>query len=461
MKKLCWALVFALLLTLFTGCAPQTAENPDSPAAEAAEPPAAEEAEDAAPSAEETPAAPPAEAAEPAQSAEPVTLRMAAWMQSPQLTNILQLYQQLHPEIQIEATYFYDPQAGDDFEASITRVAAELLVNKDFDLYALNSLNVTGLRNAGLLADLRPYMAADESFREEDYLMHIWNLFDVSGSLYQFVPCFGIYGLYGPQSVLGNRRGWTYEEFEAAQSAFTGDVPFVGIDRNGYLSRAIQQTMHQFIDVNTNSCAFETETFYRWMEFIKNFDGMMSLTSPLNAVLPISNLSIYYQFVTDAGETVIITGVPGETAEGPAVMAQDTFAISSMTEHPDQCWAFLMYLMEDAPQQILSGFRMRRDLMEQELAAAMLPNDEENALFYGWTDENNEPLPSLTEETVAYLRELIDSLDYVRFSDEDVIAIVTEEVSSYFSEPEFTAQEVAARIQDRVSTYLEEAKEQP
>jgi len=159
-------------------------------------------------------------------------LKMAAWAKMPSLVQLVNEYNSTHSDVQIELTVFYNPDVGDDFEAAQTRASAELLVERDFDLYALHSLNVAGLRNAGLLADLVPYMDADGTFHEENYYMNLWDLFNINGAIYEFVPAFAIGGVHGAERDVGNRVGWTRTEFSEIAAEYSRDVPYMSADRN-------------------------------------------------------------------------------------------------------------------------------------------------------------------------------------------------------------------------------------
>ena len=55
-----------------------------------------------------------------------------------------------------------------------------------------------------------------------------------------------------------------------------------------------------------------------------------------------------------------------------------------------------------------------------------------------------------------YLRHLLESVDLLWLRSNDVLTIVEEEMQVYLHEDDFTAQEIAARIQQRISVCLSE-----
>ena len=98
---------------------------------------------------------------------------------------------------------------------------------------------------------------------------------------------------------------------------------------------------------------------------------------------------------------------------------------------------------------------MRRSINEVWLDACLLPNDNPEAFFYGW-EQDGKPYPSLSQASVDYLRQLLESVDLLWLRSDDVLAIVEDEMLVYLHEDDFTAQEIASRIQQRVSVCLSE-----
>jgi len=219
----------------------------------------------------------------------------------------------------------------------------------------------------------------------------------------------------------------------------------------------IQYTLHDYVDIEQHNCDFMNPSFYDWLDFVKYYDGYLTSSAPSNPGW-VDGLTFYYQNATAVNDTYIIAGMPQDSAGGPCIMASDTFAISSTTQKSELCWEFMKFLMEENAQQCFFGFSMRRDLMERQLNACTLPNDNPDAYFYGWEDGEGNPLPHLSEETVDYLRNLLETIDTLWFREDQIHNIVTEEAQIYFEEDAFTREEIAERIQSRVYTCLQESK---
>ncbi|MDD6884716.1 MAG: hypothetical protein PUD50_13505, partial [Eubacteriales bacterium] len=328
----------------------------------------------------------------------------------------------------------------------------------EFDLYVLDGLNTMGLTNAGVLADLYTYMDNDANFKRETYYMNLWSLFEKNGCLYEFVPTFNIAGTYGAESVIGDRTGWTIDEFTTLADQYGGPRNLLVNNRSLVLGYMIQYGLFPYIDLENSTCDFTNEGFYQWLNFIGGFTTDSNYEAPLSCGW-IYDFNQYYDLTVSTDDTIIVAGMPAEDAGGPVVMALNAYGISATTEHPELCWDFLMSLMEDETQERLTGFSMRRDRMEEQFRRATISNDNPDALFYGWTvGEEEAPYPCMTQESVDYFRNLLENINRCAFRNDDIYNIIIEEATAYFNETKdpISIETVAAQIQDRVLKCLQE-----
>lgn len=385
----------------------------------------------------------------------PIELKMACWIDDANLNYILIRYNDSQDKYRIVTESIYDETLG--FDGSQAAASVTVMTDRSFDLYYLAGLDVAAMKQAGLLRDLYPMMEQDSRFHREDYYMHLWDLYAMDGHLYEFVPAFNFSGLLGARRWIGDRSGWTFEEFNAAQDAWNESIPFMGLTQEDLLSFMIQYGMSDYVDLATGACDFENQSFYDWMDFIRSYpDRERTPTCAVSAGW-IFGLADYYQLCLDVNDTYQIVGMPGDSAPGPCLWSIDTFGIAANSPNAEACWDFLMFLLEPEliEAQYFMGFSMQRSINEAWLDACLLPNDDPNAFFYGW-ELDGKPYPSLTQENVDYLRHLLESVDLLWLRSNDVLTIVEEEMQVYLHEDDFTAQEIAARIQQRVSVCLSE-----
>ena len=384
-----------------------------------------------------------------------IVLKMASWMDESSLNQILIRYNDSQDKYRIVTESIYDETLG--FDGSQAAASVTVMTDRSFDLYYLAGLDVAAMKQAGLLRDLYPMMEQDDRFHREDYYMHLWDLYAMDGHLYEFVPAFTFSGLLGARRWIGDRSGWTFNEFYAAQDAWSGAAPYCGLKQDTFLTFMIQYGMSDYVDLATGACDFENQSFYDWMDFIRSYpDRERTPTCAVSAGW-VFGLADYYQLCLDVNDTYQIVGMPGDSAPGPCLWSIDTFGIAANSPNAEACWDFLMFLLEPEllEEQFFMGFSMQRSVNEAWLDACLLPNDDPNAFFYGW-ELDGKPYPSLTQENVDYLRHLLESVDLLWLRSNDVLTIVEEEMQVYLHEDDFTAQEIAARIQQRVSVCLSE-----
>ncbi len=134
-------------------------------------------------------------------------LKLACWIKDMEIQYLVETYNASQDTYEIQITDYYDGGISDDLDTAFARMNIELISGDIPDLFYLDSMDIMSLINAGILADLYPYIEADADFDEGSYLMHIISLFEYDGALYELAPCFQISALYGPQSFLGDRTG--------------------------------------------------------------------------------------------------------------------------------------------------------------------------------------------------------------------------------------------------------------
>jgi ABC-type glycerol-3-phosphate transport system substrate-binding protein len=350
----------------------------------------------------------------------------------------------------IETVCYYPENGAGDVTAAIAQMNADLLTGEAPDLYAFNGIDVDALMDAGLLLDLNSLMDGDSTFSRSEYYENIWELFEVEGSLYEFIPRFQLAGLAGSRDILGTRTGWTVAEFSAFADRYADQVLVSHCTGAEFLYRCLRYGGQSMLDTSAYTCSLDTG----------ELEALMTLCSRLPDTRQDSGLlqefqfywpSDYTQLSEEVGGPVTLVGYPSESACGPVVSAAYTFGISSSTQYAEGAWAFLKFLLRDNQQYIgaVDGFPIKRATLERLLSQAALPATDKNSLFYG---SSTQPL---SEDDAAYLQSLVETATqrYCRY--EAIRDIVDEEAASYFSGDK-TAAEVCKIAQNRAMIYLGE-----
>ena len=378
-------------------------------------------------------------------------LTMAAWAPTPNLQMIIDEYNETHTDFQIQLKIYYEPQNSDsEVYRAIDRMTVDFTTGNAPDLFSLNSMDIMSLENAGLLMDLNQLIDQDVGFNRAEYLENIWSLYEQDGCLYELVPTFCISGILAPASAVSGRVGWTYDEWLSLNQNHLIDQ-----DQDGLCGNMILYSAGEFVNLSNATCSFDNAQFLKWLEVVKSAPKRKSYeNTTYEAALFVSGIGDYASSLHSKGTDISYCGFPSSSAHGPSVIANNSYGISTTTEYPEACWEFLKYFLDDSVYERLEtdGFPVKKTVLEQQLAAAQLPIDDENSLFRDWMPDEIAPL---SEENVDYLRGMLENIDNCAFRYNAIYNIITEEIPAYLSGDK-DAENVAKLIQNRAQIYLSE-----
>jgi multiple sugar transport system substrate-binding protein len=387
------------------------------------------------------------------ETAEPVTLTLACWVSDLELQTMVQQYNEMQDAYRIEITSYFT--RGGNVQAALNRMKTKLLTGEVPDLFYLDSMDIMALVNGGMLADLNPLMAEDPDFQKADYFSNIWALLELDGALYELAPCFQVGCLMGPQSLLGDRIGWTVADCEAFMD--TLDTPLLRTNRTDLMTYLVQFSMQNYLNLPGNTCNFLDGSFSELLDFAKSFSD----NNASNYLLYdgwIINLQDFYYTREALGEPVVCVGYPSADAGGPCAMAISSFGISAATQYTDACWAFLKLLLTEENQEAIwsdIGLPVSRQLLEQQVTQLTLDGTNSDSMLVQWFGDGAKDMEPLTEAEATYFLNMIDDLQKSRLRYDDIMEIILEEAQSYFSTDQ-PVEQVAAAVQERVTLYLEE-----
>lgn len=382
-------------------------------------------------------------------------LHLTCWVEDMELDRLIEEFEKAHPGVTIQVKAYYDDKS--DFSVAASRMNAELATGDSVDLYYLeNAMDVMSLVNVGLLADLYPLMQADESFHPDEFYENIFQAMELNGGLYEMPAGFQIGAMMGPQTLLGDRNGWTIPDYSAFAAQQSDPETLLPKSRSYMLPCMTSYAMFDYIDLNNDSCSFDSASFVKWLEFIGSFPEYVDDSIASEAQLRAGWFSGMYEYIQrreEFGDVLQFTGFPCDSAPGPCIETMTSFGISAQTEKTELCWELIkLMLSQEYQEQVVAygAFPMRKSVFERQLSASMLPPEEENALV-----SSDSLLGPLSKDETDRLRRLVEALSIVRFRYADVTDIIEEEAEGYFQGGK-TAEDTAKVIQSRVEIYLSE-----
>ncbi len=392
-------------------------------------------------------------------------------------------FNKTNPEYRIEIKEYLADVSIDGYEAALEQMNTDIVSGNCPDLIDLSSTNMQQYISKGILADLYPFMDADEEIHREDYLENILQAYEVDGKLYALPSRFYINTIMGKQSVFGDRKSITLDELMEKTANLPEDVElYEYATKDSILMWNTMMNMDQYVNWSTGECKFNSEEFIKALEFANRFekemdyeeDGMSTPAKLREGKLLMMNSSIssvqeYQMYAAMFGEPITFVGYPTTKENGSFISNGGTLlTISAKSPYQDGAWQFVRENLTKEEQEkenngVGFGFPVMKSALEKQFAKDMEEEYYEDVdgskqkqpkTTWGYDDFTVE-IYAATEEEVAVVRNLIDTVDTVYQYDEQIRQIITEETAAFF-EGQKSAKEVADVIQSRVQIYVNE-----
>lgn len=307
--------------------------------------------------------------------------------------------------------------------------------------------------------------AENRAYRDE-----LWAQNAREGVLYELFVNYELVGLGLPaeyyDAALAGRSGWT----PAAFAAWLDEAQLSGMTTEAML-RLLQDagTFADFVDWDAATCQFECEGFYELLAMLAacgGADNGLDWCAGLQS-LYLAHYDAIYAPPQGDGFYRRYTGWPTRDGGGVRVRPLDSYAYAAQTPHPEACWAFARWLLEDAQQRSVAlgqnGLPISRDVWAGLLEASQYPSDDARSCFYparmpGRDAEGKRslvPWPGMPAAERAYLAALVDGAVTLVRRDSALEQIVEEEILPYLA-GDRSAEDCARNIQRRVSLLLAE-----
>lgn len=369
-----------------------------------------------------------------------------------------------------------------DYMAGINRLNADIVAGKIPDILLIDSsMPVDSYIAKGLLADIKPYLEADEDLDITQFMPNIIEAFSVDGKLYRLAPSFMVHTLIAKTSDVGNECGWSVKDAQALLASKPEGTQLFPYTTREQVLQSCLITDEQFIDRKTGKCRFDSQEFIDLLEFSatfpneineavyaddywENYESQWREGKVLCQQLTLSDFRNYNYIIKGTfGEPVTMIGYPAGEGKGTAIMASVQLAMSAKSKNIDGAYEFLRYFLTDEYQQKIEyGFPVSVKCLDAMAQDAMK--------VFTYTDENGQMIESpemyylngmeieiepMTEAEAEALKENLYSITNVYTYDENLMRIIEEESAAFFSGQK-KAKDVADIIQSRVQIYVNE-----
>jgi ABC-type glycerol-3-phosphate transport system substrate-binding protein len=395
-----------------------------------------------------------------------------------------------HPQYQVEYKQ-YAVDSKTSYDQALTAFNNDIIAGNIPDVIVVErEMQYGNYVRKGMLADLYPFIDNDPDYSREDFLQPILKAFETDGKLYSIAPAFAFDTLVGKTSIFGEKQGQSFAELQAAAAKFP-DANLFGtvINRDVFTDQILTRMAAGFIDDVNGVCRFDSEEFISLLEYAKNLPTPAPDAEPYELSFAPGETNDYRTDKTlielltiwdiryivslekiEFGEPVTFLGFPNNSGgSGILISPRLETAIMAQAKNPDGAWEFVKgiqvygyWLYENMGYPPLALLPSLISEMNITAERATIPPYEmwygerlPHYHFLGGPDISKQP--DNTEADNAKMFDLFESIDGVYRENTAIINIISEETAVYFATDK-SAEETAAVIQNRATTYLEETK---
>lgn len=369
----------------------------------------------------------------------------------------------------------------------------DIMTGNAADIIDLSSGTPAQYMNKGVIEDLTPYLEKSTVVNKEDFIQSVLNAYSLDGKLSCIPTSFTISTIVGKTSDVGDRMGWTVDEFMEFVDSKPADVKILQYASKNYmLNVMISCNEERYIDWTTGKCNFNSEEFKKVLEFANRFPSEFNWeeeTESEYAQIAKGKLLLMNTGISEfrdvqmynamfGGEKISYIGFPtSDGTNGSSFSGNDLLGINSRSEHKDGAWEFIESLLTEEYQtgMFAWGLPTLQSAYDKKLSESMekhykLDENGEQVL-----DEDGNPIEvsrggmsmddfsieyyAVTQEEADAMATLIANITNVvagGSSNSEVYSIIMEEAAPYFAGQK-SIDEVVDIIQKRAQIYISES----
>jgi len=370
------------------------------------------------------------------------------------------------------------------YEEGRKLLVSEILSGNSPDIIVLSEGDTSYFEESGVLADLNVLIDNDELFDSSQFLPNIWSSGNINEKRYWITPFFHINGILGLEDVMGDRTGWTFDEFSSIVSDQVSVKHLFLYDTPEAMLSIFYPSIHSdFVDLNEKKVNFNNQDFIDLLTFFYQYNCPSSeSTESINTQISkkellflntdISDIEGYISYTHIFDGKAELSGIPGKESNPPYVSAKEFYSVSEQSQNKAAAWEFLKFLLSDNIQSksknmsygqyeipiLVSAYeKMIEKGVENYNDGNSLQVISQSQLDLNQIEESEpKSYTSVEMESIcSNYRELVSSAKGYMNIENEVLNIIIEESASYFRDAK-SVQEVAELIQNRAQTYISE-----
>ncbi|HDR7437150.1 TPA: carbohydrate ABC transporter substrate-binding protein [Bacillus anthracis] len=390
------------------------------------------------------------------------------------------LYEQKNPKIDIQIKGAFPESRSDESESkgegskidetsiekTISKMNTEFLAGKGSDVIVLDSLPADKYVKKGLLTDLSKLMEEDKSFDKNQYFNKVLDNSKTNEKLYGIPLYFWLSGLLGDDKAIQqsgvkvNDKEWTWSEFTSIGKELASKGTHTHVIGNTppeqMLQFLVQDHYSELVDKASGQAKFQSDLFVQMLEDVKKMYEQKIVTADSVTLgeayfvpAPIMSVEEYFSFGYSLGITESKMYQKPHIAgqkKGVAFTPYTTVGINTKSPVKKEAWNFLKFLMSDEVQSKGNGFPINKAVYEQQIKTLKEK---------GGIEGPDGSMINVTNDDIQGLEKMAAEISVQSPQSTKIESIIAEESKSYFSGQK-SAKDVAALIQNRVTTYINE-----
>ncbi|MDR0974741.1 MAG: extracellular solute-binding protein [Ruminococcus sp.] len=388
--------------------------------------------------------------------------------------------------LRYQAEYrFYGSGISDNTDELLTGLNIDLVSGKAPDILIVDVNAPFGnYSSKDMFEDLYGYMDNDKDFSKDELLPSMLKALETDGKLYEICQAFSVSTLVGKTEIFGSKPGISLLTMQEKAKQYEG-AKLLDSYKMGILFTFLYNSIDNYVDYETGESSFNSPDFIEMLKLADSYPTDLESQSYTNGMqtVPYSKDktlldTLYISDFRQAQNTakaqfdapITFLGYPNEKGEsGILAYPRSGLAIIKGTKNPEAAWDFVkQFIYYKPPYQsgnIIYGnsFSILKSRNEELAAEAMedpyyidqngVKYPTENTVFAAGVSVT---MPNNTEEDNKVTYDLLDNISGIARSDQNIWNIVTEDVENFFAGKK-SAEETAALIDNRVSTYLAES----
>ncbi|WP_313639983.1 extracellular solute-binding protein [Paenibacillus sp.] len=382
-----------------------------------------------------------------------------------------QKYEQKHPNVTVQFKEFETSatMSSAEVEKYIKTTTTEILSGKGADLFVMDiiPLPVEKYINKKAFVNLDDFIAMDSSFDPKLYQMNILENSKINDGLYVLPIQFYLQALFGDKNVIKNAdvtiddKNWTWSKFEEVGKQLAGHnnetYSLGNITPEEMLNYLVSDNYLQLVEGDNGTVNFESELFLDILKRVKRlYDDKILTAENKISHFNLSNIyspQDYLGRLANFYEDSAIYQKPHAAGQksGIAFGGQKNIAMNSNSTVKGTAWDFMKFLMSEEIQSIpqQDGFPIHKKVSNDMLDNLMKESSD------GKIEDPKIGSVPISKEILEDLKKMINGASLPITLMNKVQTIIAEEAKTFFTGHK-TAEDVAALIQNRVTTYMNE-----